>query len=58
MVDSYADGVRALRDGKEIDYQGASSDLEFDDKGDQLSGYGVYQVKKGRIELVKAFSLS
>lgn len=57
-VDSYADGLAALKDGKEIDYQGASSDLEFDDKGDQLTGYGVYQVKDGRVELVKKFVLS
>ncbi|MFG1928957.1 ABC transporter substrate-binding protein [Cryptosporangium sp. NPDC048952] len=57
-VDSYADGVAALRDGDEIDYQGASSDLEFDSRGDQLTGYGVYRVKAGRIELLKEFTLS
>ena len=57
-VDSYADGVAALRDGGEIDYQGASSDLEFDNKGDQLTGYGVYRVQAGRVELLKEFTLS
>ncbi|MEV5412168.1 ABC transporter substrate-binding protein [Thermopolyspora sp. NPDC052614] len=56
-VGSYADGVAALRGGGDIDYQGASSDLEFDAKGDQLSGYGIYQVKGGEIALVKKFEL-
>jgi branched-chain amino acid transport system substrate-binding protein len=56
-VDTYAAGVAALAKGADINYQGASSDLEFDDKGDQLSDYGIYQVRGGRIELVRAFSL-
>jgi branched-chain amino acid transport system substrate-binding protein len=57
-VDSYAEGVAALRDGEEIDYRGASSDLEFDERGDQLTGYGMYQVRDGRVELVREFALS
>jgi branched-chain amino acid transport system substrate-binding protein len=57
-VGGYADGLAALRAGEKINYQGASSDLEFDDKGDQLSGYGVYQVKSGQVELIKDFVLS
>jgi branched-chain amino acid transport system substrate-binding protein len=57
-VTSYADGLAALQRGAEINYQGASSDLEFDDKGDQLSSYGVYQVRGGQIMLVKEFSLT
>ncbi len=57
VVGSYADGIAALQKGEDIDYQGASSDLEFDAKGDQLSGYGIYRVKAGEIELVKEFTL-
>jgi branched-chain amino acid transport system substrate-binding protein len=56
-VDSYADGLAALQGGDEINYQGAASDLEFDDKGDQLSGYGIYRVKGKEITLVKKFTL-
>lgn len=56
-VDSYAQAIAELEKGNEINYQGASSDLEFDDRGDQLSSYGVYQVKDGEVELVKPFNL-
>jgi len=56
-VDTYAAGVAALAKGADINYQGASSDLDFDDKGDQLSDYGIYQVRGGKIDLVQAFSL-
>jgi len=56
-VDTYAAGIAALAKGADINYQGASSDLEFDDKGDQLSDYGIYQVRGGKIDLVQAFSL-
>lgn len=57
-VGSYTDALAAIERGAGIDYQGASSDLEFDAKGDQLSSYGVYQVRAGQIELVKKFALS
>lgn len=56
-VDSYAEGVEALKKGGRIDYQGASSDLEFDGKGDQRSGYGVYQVEDEKVVLRKEFTL-
>lgn len=58
VVTSYADGIAALQRGSEINYQGASSDLEFDARGDQLSGYGVYRVQGRKILLVKKFTLS
>ncbi len=32
-VSSFADGVAALRDGQEIDYEGASGSLDFDEHG-------------------------
>lgn len=57
-VGGYAEGIAALKGGGDIDYQGAASDLEFDGKGDQRSGYGVYQVRNGKVELVKKFTLS
>jgi ABC-type branched-subunit amino acid transport system substrate-binding protein len=36
-VTSYADGLKALQEGKDINYQGASSSVDFDDYGSVLS---------------------
>jgi branched-chain amino acid transport system substrate-binding protein len=53
VVTSYEDGARLLRDGKKINYEGASGACDFDAQGDILSRpFGVYQVRKGKIEQV------
>ena len=50
---SYEEGARLLRDGKKINYEGASGSCDFDAQGDILSRpFGVYQVRKGKIEQV------
>jgi branched-chain amino acid transport system substrate-binding protein len=53
VVTSYEEGARLLRDGKKINYEGASGSCDFDAQGDILSRpFGVYQVRKGKIEQV------
>lgn len=52
-VASYEDGARLLREGKKINYEGASGSCDFDAQGDILSRpFGVYQVRKGKVEQV------
>jgi branched-chain amino acid transport system substrate-binding protein len=52
-VTSYEEGARLLREGKKINYEGASGSCDFDAQGDILSRpFGVYQVRKGKIEQV------
>lgn len=49
-----AEGKAKLRQGK-IDYDGASSILEFDQNGDVTPDFGVYEIKNG--ELVQQYTL-
>jgi branched-chain amino acid transport system substrate-binding protein len=52
-VASYEEGARLLREGKKINYEGASGSCDFDAQGDILSRpFGVYQVRHGKIEQV------
>jgi len=53
-VHSFAEGKSKLRAGK-IDYDGASSILNFDENGDITPDFGVYQIEKGA--LVRKYSL-
>lgn len=45
-VFSYAEGKAKLKAGK-VDYDGASSILDFDANGDVTPDFGVYQIEKG-----------
>lgn len=56
-VTSYTAGVKALDAGQDIDYQGASSDLDFDAKGDQVPKFGTYVVKSGKVTLLDSYEL-
>lgn len=47
-VFSFADGKEKLKSGK-IDYDGASSTLQFDEFGDVSPNFGVYQIEKGAL---------
>jgi branched-chain amino acid transport system substrate-binding protein len=47
-VSSFAEGREALRRGETINYDGASSALDFDDKNDVVSGYALQVVNKGQ----------
>jgi branched-chain amino acid transport system substrate-binding protein len=53
-VYTVADGKTKLKAGK-IDYDGASSILDFDENGDVTPDFGVYQIEKG--ELVRKYTL-
>jgi branched-chain amino acid transport system substrate-binding protein len=52
-VSSFAEGARLLREGKKINYEGASGACDFDQIGDILSApFIVQQVRKGKNERV------
>lgn len=57
-VFSFEEGANLLREGKDIDYEGASSILDFDNKGDPRPNFGVFVMKDGKMELVKSITLS
>jgi branched-chain amino acid transport system substrate-binding protein len=55
-----ADALAAIRDGKNIDYQGASGNVDFDDNGDVLQDFVVFKIQQGafsKIQNLKASSL-
>jgi branched-chain amino acid transport system substrate-binding protein len=53
-VYSFADGKAKLKAGK-IDYDGASSILDFDENGDVTPDFGVHQIESGA--LVRKYTL-
>lgn len=48
-VYSFAEGKEALKKGK-INYEGASSVLDFDEFGDVSPDFGVYPIKSGKLD--------
>lgn len=56
-VYSFTEGVEALRAGEEINYEGASSRIDFDENGDVRPDFGLYQVQNGSIEQVQVIEL-
>ncbi|HEY9388474.1 MAG TPA: ABC transporter substrate-binding protein [Mycobacteriales bacterium] len=56
-VTSFADGIEALKAGQDIDYQGASSNLDFDANGDQVPLFGTYVVNSGKVTLDDSYEL-
>ena len=51
VVSSFEEGLKALKEGKEIDYDGASSAIDFNGSGDVSPIFGVYQVEDGKLPL-------
>jgi ABC-type branched-subunit amino acid transport system substrate-binding protein len=48
-VGTFQDGMKLVKEGKKINYQGASGAVDFDGKGDILSRpFSYYQVKGGK----------
>jgi neutral amino acid transport system substrate-binding protein len=43
-VTDVCEGLKLLKEGKDIDFQGASSDVEIDDSGDVVGNYDVWTV--------------
>lgn len=56
-VYSYAQGKKLLDEGKDINYEGASSRLDFDEYGDSNPDFGVYVIKDGKFDRVDTISL-
>lgn len=56
-VYSYAEGIKLLDAGQDIDYEGASSVLNFDEFGDSNPDFGVYVIKDGKFDRVDTISL-
>lgn len=54
-VYTFADGKKLLKEGKKIDYDGASSTLQFDENGDVSPNFGVYRIESGK--LVKKYTV-
>jgi ABC-type branched-subunit amino acid transport system substrate-binding protein len=53
-VGEYAKGIELLKAGKDINYDGASGNLEFDENGDVTTGnYIVWKVSNGRFTELK-----
>lgn len=48
-VYSFAEGRKLLADKQKVDYQGASSKLDFDQYGDVTPDFGVYEYEKGEL---------
>lgn len=51
VVYSFSEGLAKLKEGKDIDYDGASSAIDFDENGDVRPMFGVYRVEKGKLPL-------
>jgi hypothetical protein len=43
-VETFEEGAKALKAGKDIDYVGASGPVDFDDTGTVASSYTILQV--------------
>lgn len=49
MVYSFAEGRKLLSEKKKINYEGASSKLDFDQYGDVTPDFGVFVIEKGQL---------
>ena len=53
------DAMRALADGEEIDYQGASGGIDLDEDGDPTAGtYDIYSYEAGELKIVDEVPLT
>lgn len=50
-VFGFRQGKELLEAGVEIDYEGASGKIDFDESGDVSPAFGVYKVEKGKLVL-------
>lgn len=57
VVYSFAEGKPLLEAGQPVDYEGASSRIDFDEHGDVRPDFAVFQVRQGRRELVGVIRL-
>jgi neutral amino acid transport system substrate-binding protein len=45
-VSDVCQALKLLKDGKEINYQGASGNVDIDDKGDVIGSYDIWTIKE------------
>jgi branched-chain amino acid transport system substrate-binding protein len=55
-VYSFSEGKRALEEGKDIDYEGAASDCNFDEWGNPYPPNGIYMVRDGKWQQIELIS--
>jgi branched-chain amino acid transport system substrate-binding protein len=48
VVGSWADAAAPVRAGEKVNYEGASSAVDFDEHGDARTDFGVYRIKAGK----------
>jgi branched-chain amino acid transport system substrate-binding protein len=53
-----ADALAAIRAGRDIDYKGASGDVDFDDNGDVLQDFVVFKIQNGAFSLLDRLKAS
>ena len=48
VVGSWADAASPVKAGEKVNYEGASSAVDFDENGDARTDFGVYRIKGGK----------
>jgi branched-chain amino acid transport system substrate-binding protein len=48
VVGSWADAAPLVKAGDKVNYEGASSAVDFDENGDAKTDFGVYRIKAGK----------
>ncbi|MGH7413268.1 MAG: ABC transporter substrate-binding protein [Candidatus Rokuibacteriota bacterium] len=48
VVGGWADAAAPVRAGEKVNYEGASSAIDFDENGDVKTDFGVYRIKAGK----------
>lgn len=48
IVGTWAEAAPLIRAGQKVNYEGASSALDFDDNGDARTDFGIYRVRGGK----------
>lgn len=56
IVHNFVDGYEALKDGREIDYNGIDSTCDFNDYGDTVTSYDILRAEKKRWETISSVS--
>ncbi|MGD8429163.1 MAG: ABC transporter substrate-binding protein [Ectothiorhodospiraceae bacterium] len=51
----FAKAAKLLKEGKDIDYEGASGSVNFDKNGDVPGTFAHWEIKDGKIETIKVF---
>ncbi len=57
VVYSFKEGLAALKANKQIDFDGASGAIDFNESGDVSPNFGIYRVENGKLILKYTYSL-